>query len=62
MKIKRFTHACDLSGRTATGGKLASRGKGRGQVKPDRKEMLNVYNKFYRNQVAALYRAVRKDV
>jgi len=60
MKMKRFTHSCDLSGRTVARGKTASRGTGRGHGKSDRKEMLDVYNKFYRNQVAALYRAVRK--
>lgn len=54
---KRFIQACDLSGaiygKRSEGGKRAT---GRRDVA--KKDVVEVYNKFYKDQVAALYRAI----
>ncbi len=58
MKKKKHTLACDLSGSI-----YGKKGMGRKKVSPNhksvgRKELTDVYDKFYKNQVAALYRAI----
>ena len=56
MKKKRFVQPCNISG-------MGKRNIGK-KVSPNhrsvnKKELLDVYNQFYRDQVADLYRAVR---
>ncbi|MEA3489759.1 MAG: hypothetical protein U9R44_05420 [Candidatus Omnitrophota bacterium] len=60
MKKKKFLQACDIGG--SIYGKKRSSGK---KVSPihksvTSKELMEVYSKFYKDQVSALYRAVRK--
>ena len=56
MKKKHYIHSCEIAGM-----KKRSTGK---NVSPNhksvrKKDLVNVYNRFYRDQVADLYRAVK---
>ncbi|MBD3380258.1 MAG: hypothetical protein GF408_07345 [Candidatus Omnitrophica bacterium] len=61
MKKKRFLHGCELNS-TIYGKKGGPRKKVdpvHNRVSP--KDVKEVYEKFYKDQVAALYRAVNRD-
>ncbi len=60
-KKKRFIQACEIGG--SIYGKKRSRGK---KVSPLHRSVNNgslreVYDRFYKDQVAALYRAIQKE-
>jgi hypothetical protein len=57
-KTKKHTHACNLgdpvgSRRTSIGKKVSPLHKG-----ADRRALSEIYDKYYKDQVSALYRAV----
>jgi len=58
MKKKNYSHSVSMrsgaSRKDGNSGKMKMRKAG-----VDKKSMEDIYNKFYRDQVAALYRAVR---
>jgi len=61
MKKKRFIQSVELGG--SIYGKKRSTGK---NVSPNhrsvsKKDIMSVYDKFYKNQAAALYKAINKD-
>ncbi|MBD3296776.1 MAG: hypothetical protein GF392_05355 [Candidatus Omnitrophica bacterium] len=58
MKKKKFRQSCSMSSDQKKGNG-SSRKSLAGMNSGTRKDMERVYNKFYRDQVAALYRAVR---
>ena len=58
---KKHLHACEITG--SIYGKRRPPGK---NVSPnhmsiDKKELTRIYNRFYKNQAAALYRALHKN-
>lgn len=58
MKKKGFIQSCEISGmkKRSTGKKVSPNHRSVGK-----KDLVNVYNRFYREQVADLYRAVKGD-
>lgn len=57
MTSKRFSHKVTLSDRRRTNKKVSDYSK-KGS---DRKELKDVFNTYYRDQVRALYRAVQNE-
>jgi len=60
MKKKRFIQACEMGG--SIYGQKRSSGK---KVSPmhntvNKKSLMEVYDKFYKDQVSAVYKAVKK--
>lgn len=58
---KRFIQACEVGGSI-----YGKKGAGK-KVSPihkdvSKKDLINVYNKFYKNQVTALYEAIQKRI
>jgi len=56
VKKKGYVQSCEISGmkKRSTGKKVSPNHKSMGK-----KGLVNVYNRFYRDQVADLYRAVK---
>jgi len=59
MKKNTFKHSCSML--AAGGGKDRASGKGKRTQgrKTDKKAVEMIFNKFYKNQVAELYRSIR---
>jgi hypothetical protein len=61
MRKRKYTHLCNtkgtLYGRKRSTGKNVS--PNHRSIAPHKKDIAELYNKFYRDQVAALYRAIR---
>ena len=57
-KTKRHVHSLNLGDGTFAPKKSTSKNVSPNHKSVSRKELITVYNKFYKNQVAALYRAV----
>ena len=60
MKKRRHIQKCAMDGtiygkRRSTGKKVSP-----AHNHPDKDDLLRVYNKFYKNQAAALYRAINR--
>ena len=56
---KKYIQTCDLGGiygKRHAGGKNVS--PNHRSVEVDKKDLITIYNKFYKDQVAALYRAI----
>lgn len=58
MKKKGFVQSCEIAGmkKRSTGKKVSPNHRSVGK-----NDLVNVYNRFYREQVADLYRAVNGD-
>ncbi|MGB2601168.1 MAG: hypothetical protein WBD00_07690 [Candidatus Omnitrophota bacterium] len=54
---KKFVQSCNMSGRTRANEKKSRPSR----TKVSKKALTDVYNKFYRDQVTALYRAINND-
>ena len=56
MKKKGFVQSCEIAGmkKRSTGKKVSPNHKSVGK-----KDLVSIYNRFYRDQVADLYRAVK---
>ncbi|MFH1798765.1 MAG: hypothetical protein ABH844_05475 [Candidatus Omnitrophota bacterium] len=55
MKKKQHVHSCDFSGSLG----VKKRVKSKSPARQNRKRVKAIFDKYYRNQVSALYRAVR---
>ena len=53
---KKHVQKCNIGGSSSSAGKRSTGNKGKKS-----KDVVEVYNKFYKDQVAALYRAVLKN-
>jgi len=60
-KRKRFIHPVDLEGNIYGRKKSVAKRHASDSSKVGRKELVKVYNKFYRDQVAALYKAIHNS-
>jgi len=58
MKKKGFIQACNISGSIYGRKNKAKRSTQHSKSSINKKEVVEVYNKFYRDQVSALYRAI----
>lgn len=58
MKKKRYVQSCEITGmRKSSGGKKVSPN----HRSVNKKDLVSVYKRFYKDQVADLYRAVRSE-
>ncbi|HNX91307.1 MAG TPA: hypothetical protein PKY78_05735 [Candidatus Omnitrophota bacterium] len=57
---KKFLHACSIGG--SIYGKIGTpkRATFQHNNKVEKKDVVEVYNKFYKNQVSALYKAIHR--
>lgn len=54
---KKFVQSCNMNGRSRANGEKS----GSSRAKVNKKALTEVYNKFYRDQVTALYRVISND-
>jgi hypothetical protein len=60
MKKKRYIQSCDLSG-SIYGKKKSSKRTASSRKNVSKKDLAHVYNKFFKDQVSALYRAINNS-
>ena len=58
---KKYIQACEVGGSIYGKKRPAGKGDNPGRGKASKKDLVRVYNRFYRDQVAALYRAIHHD-
>ncbi len=60
MKRKKYIQSCEIGG-SIYGRKKTRKGTALSRKKPSKKELVDVYNKFFKDQVAALHRAINNS-
>ena len=60
MKRKKYIQSCEIGG-SIYGKKKTRKGAALGRKKPSKKELVEVYNKFFKDQVTALHRAINNS-
>ena len=60
MKQKKHVHKCNLAGLVRCRKKITRNTDSFADESATRKALMDIYNKYYRNQVAALYRAINE--
>ena len=58
---KKFIHACNAGGSMYGKAGESKRAAFRQHVKVEKKDIVDVYNKFYKDQVNALYKALHRS-
>jgi hypothetical protein len=60
MKRKKYIQSCEIGG-SIYGKKKTRKGTALSRKKSSKKELVDVYNKFFKDQVAALHRAINNS-
>lgn len=60
MKKKRYIQSCEIGG-SIYGKRKGKRSTGYSRKNVSSKDLAETYNKFFKNQVAALYKAIKNS-